>query len=102
MPKKKEHRGQLAFELRITDSQVTAASFASMSEGGVAGLFSCSVGALADDDVAALERAAYEHTPVRLLFSESPVLLDLVTLERREPHAVRIIGHVVRLTNETA
>ena len=102
MPQKKEHRGQLALELRVTDSQVLAASFASMPDGGDGGLFSCSVGALADDDVAALERAAYEHTPVRLLFSESPVVLDLVTLERREPHGVRIIGHVVRATKETA
>ena len=102
MPQKKEHRGQLALELRIADSQVTAASFASMSEGGDGGLFSCSVAALAEGDVAALERAAYEHTRVRLLFSESPVVLDLVTLERREPHCVRIIGHVVRGNKETA
>jgi hypothetical protein len=39
----------------------------------------------------------HEHTPVRLVFGESPVLLDLVTLERKEPQGVRIVGHTVDL-----
>jgi hypothetical protein len=56
-----------------------------------------------EETVVELERAARAHTPIRLRFSERPLLLDHVTVERRGPHSVRIVGHVVKGgTRETA
>lgn len=33
--------------------------------------------------------------PVELVFVGGPLLLDLESLESREPHTVRIVGHVI-------
>ncbi len=95
----REKGGQLAFELHFGDCKMGTASFAP-TPGSSQGLFSCSVGPLSDETIMALERAANAHTPIRLMFSD-PLVLDLVTLERKEPHSVRIVGHVVR-TKTTA
>jgi hypothetical protein len=92
-----ERRGQLPFDLHCAEEQVRSASY-TPQPGGDGGLFSCSVGPLADRDVASLERAVRDHTPVRLLLSEQPLLLTLVTLERRDPQSVRIVAHVVKET----
>ena len=88
-------RGQLAFELHVAESTVTGMMF-SPGPGSDGGLFSFSVGPLGDDALAALERAAQDQTPVRLMFSEHPLLLNLVSLERKEPHCARIVGHVLK------
>jgi hypothetical protein len=101
MPKQ-ERRGQLPLELRFTDGHLGAASFAP-APGSDGGLFSCSLGPLTEETVGELERAARTRTPVRLLFSERPLLLDHVTVERKGPHSVRIVGRVVKGgTKETA
>ena len=54
-----------------------------------------SVATLAEETVAALDRASREHIPVRLLFDDHSLLLDLVTLERKQPQSVRIIGQLI-------
>jgi hypothetical protein len=90
-----KHRGQLPLDLCFPEEQLAAASYAPVP-GGEGGLFSCSIGSLTEDIVAALERAARVDTPVRLQFSERPLLLDHVTVERKGPHSVRIVGQVVR------
>jgi hypothetical protein len=101
MPKQ-ERRGQLPLELHFTDDHLGAASFAP-SPGSDGGLFSCSITPVTEETVVKLERAARAHTPIRLLFSERPLLLDHVTVERKGPHSVRIVGRVVKGgTRETA
>lgn len=101
MPKQ-ERRGQLPLELHFTDDHLGAASFAP-SPGSDGGLFSCSITPVTEETVVELERAARAHTPIRLKFSERPLLLDHVTVERKGPHSVRIVGHVVKGgTRETA
>jgi hypothetical protein len=101
MPKQ-ERRGQLPLELHFTDDHLGAASFAP-SPGSDGGLFSCSITPVTEETVVELERAARTHTPIRLKFSERPLLLDHVTVERKGPHSIRIVGHVVKGgTRETA
>ena len=63
--------------------------------GGEGGLFSCAVGPLPDYLMAALDEAARTHAPVRLWVYRQPILLEMVTLERKEPQRVRIIGFFV-------
>jgi hypothetical protein len=94
MPKQ-ERRGQLPLELHFTDDHLGAASFAP-SPGSDGGLFSCSIEPVTEETVAELERAARARTPIRLRFSERPLLLEHVTVERKGPHSVHIVGHVVR------
>jgi hypothetical protein len=89
--------GQLTLELNCADFDVASASF-SPAPGGEGGLFSCSIRLVSAETVAALDRAAQTHTRVNLLFTEHPLLLDLVTLERKAPHLVRIVGHIVQPT----
>jgi hypothetical protein len=94
MSKERERRGQLALELDCSGYQATGQTFAP-TPGGASGLFSCSVGPLPQETIAALDRAAHEHGRVRLLFGGRPVLLELVTLERKGAQRVRIVGQVV-------
>ena len=99
---KQERRGQLPLELQFSDDRLSSASFAP-SPGSDGGLFSCSIAPVTEETVVELERAARAHTPIRLKFSERPLLLDHVTVERKGPHSVRIVGHVVKGgTRETA
>jgi hypothetical protein len=92
-----EYRGQLPLDLDCAHRQVMAASFVPGPEDR-AGVFSCVIGALPDETVAHLDRASQEHTRVRLMFSDRSLLLEFVTLERRGPQSVRIIGHLVAAT----
>ena len=92
---KQERRGQLPLELKFSDDRLSSASFAP-SPGSDGGLSSCSIGPLSEEVVGELERAARAQTPIRLRFSERPLLLDHVTVERKGPHTVRIVGHVVK------
>ena len=77
MPKK-ERDGQLPLELTFTDDHLGAASFAP-SPGSDGGLFTCSIGPITEEAVGELLRAARNQTPIRLRFSERPLLLDHVT-----------------------
>ena len=93
---KQERRGQLPLELSFSDDHLGEASFAPSPGGDGSGLFSCSLGPLTEEAVGELERAARTQTPIRLKFSEHPLLLDHVTVERKGPHTVRIVGRVVK------
>src|SRR5687767_15647287 len=92
---KQERLGQLPLDLHFSDDRLGSASFAP-SPGSDSGLFSCSIGPLSEEAVAELERAARAETPICLRFSEHPLLLDHVTVERKGPQTVRIIGLVVK------
>ena len=102
MAKDQERRGQLALELDCTAHNVTGQSFAPAPNGGVGGLFSCSVGPLSDELLSALDEAARTQAPVCLLFDKTPLVLETVTLERKEAHRVRIVGSVVKAGKATA
>ena len=94
MPKK-ERDDQLPLELQFTDDHLAAASFAPSPESD-GGVFSCSISPVTEETLGELERAARTQTPVCLRFSERPLLLDHVIVERKGPHSVRIVGHVVK------
>jgi hypothetical protein len=102
MAKNQERRGQLMLELDCTAHQVKNASFSPAPGGGVGGLFSCSVGPLSDETLAALDDASRKHAPVCLVFDGQPILLEMVTLERKEAHRVRIVGPVAKTSKATA
>src|SRR5262245_8808401 len=91
---------QLPFELDCSDREVTAASFAPGPE-DFGGVFACSVASVAEEAVAALERASLEHVPVRLKFRDYSLLLGLAAVERKEPQSVRIIGQLLATTRKT-
>ena len=100
MPKEQKGRGKTStLELNFAaDCDVSAASFVPEGDGGT---FACSVCPLSDETVAALDRAAHFHTPVRLLFpGDQSVALELVTLERKGPQLIRISGRVRRADGE--
>ena len=94
-----EPHGQEPFELDCSDREVTAASFAPGPE-DFSGVFACSVAPVAEEAVAALERASHEHVPVRLLFRDYSLLLGLAAVERKEPQSVRIIGQLLATTRK--
>ena len=58
-------------------------------------LLACTLGGLTKQGISTLDDAMYGHMPVELLFAGGPLLLDLESLESREPHTVRIVGHVI-------
>jgi hypothetical protein len=97
MAEEQKRSRQLALELNCADFDVKSASF-SPAPGGEGGLFSCSLRLVDAKTVAALDEAAQTHTLVNLQFSEHPLLLELVTLERKAPQLVRIVGHIVKAT----
>jgi hypothetical protein len=49
----------------------------------------------ADAAVAALEDLAQKHGRICLHGCREPLLLDLVTLERKEPRKIRIVARIV-------
>ncbi len=102
MAQDEERRGQLALELDCTAHHVSGQSFMPAPNGGVGGLFSCSVGPLPNETLAALDEAARAHAPVRLLFNATPLVLEMVSIERKDAHRVRIVGSVVREDAGTA
>jgi hypothetical protein len=92
--REQEQRGQLPLDLDCANRHVLAASFVPGAD-EQAGVFSCVIGALSDETVAVLDRELKEHTRVRLVFSDRALLLEFVTLERRGPQSVRIVGQLV-------
>ena len=90
----KRRSGQLPLELNCSDYQAKDQTFAP-TPGGSSGLFSCSLGPLPKETMAALDWAAREHGCVRLLFGGHAVLLELVALERKDARRVRIVGRVL-------
>jgi hypothetical protein len=95
MAAQQERHGQLAFDLNCADYEVKDASFAP-ALGGEGAMFSCAIARVSNETMVALDRAARARTPISLWFSDCPVVLDLVTLQRKSPQSVRIIGHVLR------
>jgi hypothetical protein len=102
MAEDQQRHGQLALELDCTAYKANRLMFAPAPNGGEGGLFSCSLGPLPDDMIAALDEAARTHAPVRLLFDQQPLVLEMVTLERKDPQRVRIVGSVREPTKATA
>lgn len=103
MPENQEpRRGQLMLELDCAPYEVERLMFVPAPNGGEGGLFSCSVGPLPDDMIVALDEAARTRAPVRLLLQRHPLVLDMVTLERKGPQRVRIVGAVRDAADGTA
>lgn len=102
MAENEKRRGQLTLELDCTAHHASGQSYMPAPNGGAGGLFSCSLGPLPNETLAALDEAARTHAPVRLLFDTKPLVLEMVTLERKEAHRVRIVGTVVKPEKATA
>jgi hypothetical protein len=90
MPATEERQVGTQLELTLADYEVRGAS---MGHGVEGCSFACTIGPVSDETMAALDRAAGRHDTIRLLFPQ-PMLLELVTLERREPQRVRIAGRI--------
>lgn len=81
------------FELVFAQARVESASRTVSSKGDE---LSYLVADLAAEQIEGLERAAKEHTPVSLVLGEtSVVVVDLVSLERKGPRSLQIVGHVI-------
>lgn len=90
MPAKEERHGGTQLELKLTDYEVRGASVGHGVEGSS---FACTIGPVSEETMAALDRAVAGHGTICLLFPQ-PLLLELVTLERKEPQRVRIVGRI--------
>jgi hypothetical protein len=90
MPARKERHVGTQLELKLADYEVRGASMGHGLEGCS---FACTIGPVSDETMAALDRAAEGHGTICLLLPE-PLLLELITLERRAPQRVRIVGHI--------
>ena len=90
MPAEEERRVGTQLELKLADYEVRGASIAHGVEGSS---FACTIGPVSDETMAALDRAAESHGTICLLFPR-PLLLNLVTVERKEPRRVRISGRI--------
>jgi len=86
-----ERRVGTQLDLNLVEYQVRGGSMGYGPEGGT---FACIIGPVSDETLAALDRAAENHGTIRLLLPQ-PLVLDLVSLERKEPHGVRIVGRIV-------
>jgi len=71
-----------------------SANGASMAWSGDGAKFTVTIRPLSDATVTALAGAAENHERICLLLPE-PLLLDLVTVERKESQGVRIVGRLV-------
>ena len=81
-------------ELSLAGYSVNRASIGYGPDGAE---FACTVGPMTDETIAALDGAAEKDGRVCLMFPQ-PLLLDLVAIERKDPHSVRIVGHIVGST----
>jgi hypothetical protein len=94
MPAEKHPGTGAQVELRLGEYHVHGGSISSGPQGM---LFACTIDPLSDETIAALGGAVEHHRRIRLLLPR-PLLLDLVSLERKEPRSVRIVGRIIDLT----
>jgi hypothetical protein len=90
MPRKEKRDTGIQLELSLADYEVRGAS---MGHGVDGSRFACNIGPLSDEAMAALDRVAESQGTICLLLPE-PLLLDLVTVERKDPKRVRIVGRI--------
>jgi hypothetical protein len=95
MPAKEGSDVWTQLELSLADYNLKGASIGSGPDGI---RFACTIGPVSEATLAALDGAAQNHGRVCLLLPQ-PLLLDLVVLERKEAHSIRIVGHVVGSTS---
>ena len=95
MPPQQEGDVAAQLELSVGDYQINGASIGFGPKGSH---FACTLGPVSDETLAALDSLVLTHGKVCLLFSK-PLLLDLVSLERKEPQRIRIVG---RITEEVS
>jgi hypothetical protein len=90
MPVEKERPMGTQLELNLADYAIHGASVGYGVEGSS---FSCTIEPVSAETMVALDRAAANHGTICLLLPQ-PLLLELVTLERRGPQRVRIVGRM--------
>ena len=95
MPAEEKRHIGAQLELKLADYEIRGASVGHGVDGTS---FACTIGPVSDETMAALDRAAESHGKVCLLFPQ-PLLLELVTLERKEPQRVRIVGRICDAVN---
>lgn len=86
------------FELSLGDYTTSGASICCNQDGTQ---FSFTIGPVTDVTVAALDSAAQRYGMISLYGCGMPLLLDLVSLERKEPNKLRIKGRVCGDTSDT-
>lgn len=91
MPATEERNVGIQVDLNLEEYLVRGGSIGDGPEGIT---FACIIAPVSDETMAALDRAAENHATIRLLLPD-PLLLDLVALERKDPHGVRIVGRIV-------
>jgi len=87
------------FELSLGDYSTSDASICCNQDGTK---FTFTIGPVTDATVAALDSAAQRYGMISLNCRGTPLLLDLVSLERKEPNKLRIEGRVCRDTSDGA
>jgi hypothetical protein len=92
MPTKEECDAGTQLQLNLADYDVRGAS---MGHGVDGSRFACNIGPVSDDAIDALDRVVKSHGTICLLLPK-PLLLDLVTVERRDAKRVRIVGRIRR------
>jgi hypothetical protein len=90
MPTRKERSLGPQLELNLADYSIQGASVGYGTEGS---RFACTIEPVSDETMVALDRAAASHGTICLLLPK-PLLLELVTFERRGPHRIRIVGRM--------
>jgi hypothetical protein len=90
MPIKKEHPFGTQLELNLADYAIHGASVGYGAEGS---RFACTIEPVSAETMLALDRAAESHGTICLLLPQ-PLLLELITFERRGPQRVRIVGRM--------
>lgn len=90
MPAKEERHIGTQLELKLVDYEVGGAS---MTHGVDGSSFARTIGPVSDETMVVLDHAAESHGTICLLLPQ-PLLLELVTLERRAPQRVRIVGRI--------
>jgi hypothetical protein len=63
--------------------------------------FAFTIWPISDSTMAALEREVRDDQRICLICCDRPLLLDLVTIERKQRQRVRIVGRVVGSTSDT-
>jgi hypothetical protein len=79
-------------ELDCGGYHVKTASVAQNNSGTV---FRCTLSAVPDEVLSALEKAARAHGKLRLVFPKQPLVLEHIDVRRIEPESVQIVGRVV-------